>query len=128
MSMNQDSKSKRQQCIANKVDGTRCTAWAILNGYCVGHQPNSAECRAKGGRNRSTKARADKKLPVRIRQIVILLEKALLEVYQGQLSARQASAMASLGGAICKAYEQGVLEERLELLERKIGDGGNAAK
>jgi hypothetical protein len=121
MSMNKEAQSKRQQCIFIKPDGERCTSFAVLNGYCIGHQPNSAEYRAKGGKNRSTKARLDKKLPVRIRQIVILLEKALVEVYQGRLSARQASAMASLGGAICKAYEQGVLEERLEILEKRVG-------
>jgi hypothetical protein len=109
------------RCTAIKKDGTRCTARAVFNGLCVGHLPNAKENQAKGGKASSTKARADKKLPVRIRQIVILLEKALVEVYQGRLSARQASAMASLGGAICKAYEQGVLEERLELLEKKVG-------
>jgi hypothetical protein len=110
------------RCTAIKKDGTRCTARAVYDGLCVGHLPNAKENQAKGGKASSTKARADKKLPVRIRQIVILLEKALVEVYQGRLAAKQASAMASLGNAIVKAYESGILEERLTNLEKKFGE------
>jgi len=125
MSMNQESKSNRQQCTATKADGTRCTAFAVLNGLCVGHQPNSAEYRAKGGKNRATKARMDKKLPLQIRHIVVLLEKAMVEVYQGQLQIGRGQAMASLGNAIVKAYESGILEERLTILEKKIGESND---
>jgi hypothetical protein len=121
MSMNQETTSKRQQCTFIKVDGSRCTAWAALNGLCIGHQPNSAEYRAKGGKNRATKARMDKKLPLQIRHIVVLLEKAMVEVYQGQLPIGRGQAMASLGNAIVKAYESGIMEERLTALEKKIG-------
>jgi hypothetical protein len=42
---------------------------------------------------------------------------ALDEVHAGDLDPRQASAMASLAGAITKAYGVGVLEERLTALE-----------
>jgi len=127
MSGKQEITRERQRCTATRADGTRCTAYAALNGYCIGHQPNSAEYRAKGGRNSSTKARADKKLPVRIRTIVVLLERALVEVYAGRLSCKQGHAMASLGSSIVKAYESGILEERLIALEKRIGDN-NAPK
>jgi hypothetical protein len=52
---------------------------------------------------------------------VILLERAMVEVYQGGLQTGRAQAMASLGNAIVKAYESGILEERLAILEKKIG-------
>ncbi len=47
------------------------------------------------------------------------------EVYDGSLEPRQASAMASLAGAIGRIYEVASLEERLEALERS-GDYGHA--
>lgn len=128
MSMNTEKTSNRQLCQATRTDGSPCKAWAALNGLCVGHQPGAGEARRQGGLNRSTKARADKKLPLRIRTIVILLEKALWEVHEKQISTQQGSAMASLGGAIVKAYESGILEERLTILERKIGGTGDGAK
>ena len=127
MSIETETQSKRLQCVAVKADGTRCTAPAVFNGFCVGHMAGSNENRAKGGKNRATKARMDKKLPLRIRHIVILLEKALIEVHERQISTQQGSAMASLGGAIVKAYESGILEERLTALEKKIG-ADNATK
>jgi hypothetical protein len=48
---------------------------------------------------------------------------ALNEVHAGELDPRQASAMASLAGAITKAYGVGVLEERLTALEAQQGTG-----
>jgi hypothetical protein len=119
--------SKRLQCAFIKANGERCKAWVALNGLCPFHQPGADENRRKGGLNRSTKARADKKLPLRIKTIVVLLEKALVEVYAGRLSCKQGHAMASLGSSIVKAYESGILEERLIALEKRIGDN-NAPK
>jgi len=49
---------------------------------------------------------------------------ALDEVHAGELDPRQASAMASLAGAITKAYGVGVLEERLTALETAQGGRG----
>jgi hypothetical protein len=42
---------------------------------------------------------------------------ALDEVHAGTLDPKQASAMASLAGAITRAYGVGVLEERVRALE-----------
>jgi predicted P-loop ATPase len=42
---------------------------------------------------------------------------ALDEVHAGTLDPRQAGAMASLAGAITRAYSVGVLEDRLAALE-----------
>ncbi len=42
---------------------------------------------------------------------------ALDEVHSGTLDPRQASAMASVAGAITRAYGVGVLEERVQALE-----------
>jgi hypothetical protein len=44
---------------------------------------------------------------------------ALDEVHAGTLDPKQASAMASLAGAITRAYGVGVLEERVQALEEQ---------
>lgn len=111
---------QRLKCTATRKDGKPCSAWAVLNGLCIGHQPNSNEARRKGGRNSSKKARSDKLLPLRLRPVLDLLEQAIEEVHKGKLEARQAAAMASLGNAITKVYEAGILEERLSVLEDRI--------
>lgn len=111
----------RLRCKASRKDGQSCHAWAQESGLCVFHSPESAEARRKGGLNSSKKARADKLLPLRLRPILTLLEKAISEVHDGKLEPRQAQAMASLGGAIVKVLEAGYFEERLVELESRIG-------
>ncbi len=44
---------------------------------------------------------------------------ALAEVHEGQLDARQATAMASLANAIGRLYEVAELEQRLAVLEER---------
>ncbi len=51
---------------------------------------------------------------------------ALDEVHAGTLDPRQASAMASLAGAIVRAYSVGVLEDRVAALEGTAGGGTTA--
>jgi hypothetical protein len=122
MSDTLESTRKRLQCSFIKPNGERCKAWAALDGLCPFHQPGADENRRKGGHCRSNRVRASKKLPLELKKITTLLQKALIECYRGQLSAKQASAMASLGGAIVKAYESGILEDRLANLEKRIGE------
>jgi len=115
--------SVRQRCHATRKDGQPCRAWAVRDGLCVGHSPGAVEARRRGGLNSSKKARADKLLPLRLRPVLELLETALEEVHIGKLSSRQGAAMASIGNAIVRLYEAGVLEERLTILEGAIGRG-----
>ena len=113
--------NERQRCAAIRKDGLPCQGYATRNGLCVGHQPDSNEARRKGGKNSAKKVRADKLLPLRLRPILEALEKAMAEVHEGKLDHRQGAAMASIANAITKVYESGVLEERLSILENKIG-------
>jgi hypothetical protein len=120
--------TERLRCKAIKKDGQLCRAWAQGSGLCVFHSPESKEARRKGGFNSSKKARADKLLPLRLRPILTLLEQAITEVHEGKIDSKQATAMASLGGAIVRVYESGVLEERLTDLENKASGGTNEHK
>jgi hypothetical protein len=88
---------------------------------CYAHDPARAverdEARRKGGANSATRARLDRLVPATLRPMIGSLLDALDEVHAGTLDPRQASAMASLAGAITKAYGVGVLEERVQALE-----------
>ena len=117
--------SERQRCKATRKDGQPCKGWAQADGLCIGHSPRYKDARRKGGYHSSKKHRADKLLPIRLRPILVLIERALLETYQGKLPERRATAMSTLANAIVKLYEAGVLEDRLQVLEDRILKGGS---
>ena len=110
-------------CIATKKDGTPCRAPARVGDFCVGHAPGSIEARRTGGAHSSKKHRLDAMLPLRLRPVLALLEKALDEVHEGSLKPSEATAIAALAGAIVKTIEAGVFEERLIELESRFGVG-----
>ncbi len=115
--------TERQRCRAIRKDGQPCTAWAIKDGLCVGHQPNSNTGRAKGGIHSSKKHRLDAMLPLRLRPVLDLLETALVQVYKGNLKPSQGQALAALASAVVRTIEAGVFEQRLLELEERFGTG-----
>lgn len=118
-----ETTTERQRCRAIRKDGQPCQAWAVKDGLCVGHQPNSNEGRAKGGTHSSKKHRLDAMLPLRLRPVLDLLESSLVQVYKGQLKPSQAQAIASLASATVRVIEAGVFEQRLLELEERFGTG-----
>jgi len=93
--------------------------------FCYAHDDTRAterdQARRKGGANSATRARLDRLVPATLRPMIGSLLDALDEVHAGTLDPKQASAMASLAGAITRAYGVGVLEERLTALEEAQG-------
>jgi hypothetical protein len=115
-------RSGPKRCAGQRKDGTPCGAAVMGAGtLCYAHDPARAterdQARRKGGTNSATRARLDRLVPATLRPMIGSLLDALDEVHAGTLDPRQASAMASLAGAITKAYGVGVLEERLTALE-----------
>jgi hypothetical protein len=53
-----------------------------------------------------------------------LLTQAFVDVYNGSLPPQQASAMASLAGALVRVLTAGEIEERLRSLEDQAVQGG----
>jgi len=109
-------------CKATRRDGSRCMGPPNgSNGYCWIHDPanqaKAAAARSAGGRARSTSRRTEKLMPARLRPVLDTLLAALEKVENERLTPQQASAMASLAGAIIKVYTSGTLEERLQALE-----------
>ena len=122
------SERQRPICTAARKDGQPCKAMAVVNGLCVGHQPGAQEARRKGGRNSAKVIRMRGLIPPRLVPVYDKLEKALTEVYGGQLEPKQATAMAALARAMVAVLTSGELEERVRTLEAKddrILQGGN---
>jgi hypothetical protein len=112
-----------QRCPAIRKGGERCSGYAAVGGYCIGHSPDAAEARRKGGYASSRARRAQKLMLARLRPISDLIEHAIQEVHDGGLPASSASAMGSLATALLKLYQAGELEERLRNLEAKVSHG-----
>lgn len=115
-------RSNPKQCRGVRKDGQCCTAKVMGPGdYCYAHDASRTaerdQARRKGGTGRATRARLDRLVPATLRPMIGSLLDALDEVHAGTLDPRQASAMASLAGAITKAYGVGILEERVQALE-----------
>ncbi len=126
--MAEAGQSTPKRCAAQRKDGTPCTATVMGTGtLCYAHDPARAverdQARRKGGANSNNRTRLDRLVPASLRPMLGSLFDALNEVHAGELDPRQASAMASLAGAITKAYGVGVLEERLTALEQAQGAG-----
>lgn len=119
MSAEKEKIRDRQRCSKTKKDGMPCTAFAVRDGLCVGHLPESREARRKGGLGSSKQARLGRLVPARLQPIFHLLEKAMAEVHDGTLDPKQAQAMASLAGAMVRVLTAGEMEARLRSLEER---------
>lgn len=118
-------------CQGMRADGSPCRARALPGrSYCWAHDPALREKRraanSQGGRNKRTTARITKLMPESLKPTLGALFAALDEVHAGTLDAKQATAMASLAGAIGRLYEVAILEERLDALEGNGHDSGQA--
>jgi hypothetical protein len=124
-------RSDPKRCTGTRRDGTPCAAAVMGPGtLCYAHDPTRAterdQARRKGGTNSASAARLDRLLPATLRPMIGSLLDALEEVHAGTLDPRQASAMASLAGAIVRAYSVGVLEDRVAALEGTAGGSTTA--
>jgi hypothetical protein len=120
-----------QTCAATRKDGQPCTVRVLGTGrFCWAHDPAQADhraaVRAKGGRNRAHAARVERLVPGTLRPVLALLLEALDETRRGELDAKTAGALAALAGAICRVYQAGTLEERLQVLEQAYREGRRA--
>jgi len=110
-------------CRATRRDNRPCTARALESGYCFAHDPALAAKRraaySAGGKGKSNAARAHKRLPADLRDVLCTLLAALDEVHAGTLDPRRAAAMSSLAAAINRIYADSELERRIAALEAK---------
>jgi hypothetical protein len=103
-------------------DGQPCSGKPTVSGWCVAHDPQANDWRARGGTARSNAHRAAKLLPSRLRPIVEELELAFREVHKGMLEARTGQAMAAIASALVRVYLAGEQEQRLRDIEASIAE------
>ena len=89
-----DSKSP---CKSTKRDGSPCQGRGLeqFDGYCIAHAPPhlTRAWRAKGGKNSSTAARQDKRIPEHQKELITELTKGFHQVHAGTLAASDYTAM-----------------------------------
>jgi hypothetical protein len=112
-----------EHCGAIRNDGSPCNARPLEDGLCLSHSPahalRLAEARRKGGVNRSRSARLRRLAPPALVDVYERLERALVEVHEGELDPRQATAMATLASAMVRVLTAGELEQRVRDLEAR---------
>ncbi len=113
------------QCSGTRRSGEPCNAAALPGrSLCWAHDPElrgkAAEARKAGGRNSSAAARAARRVPKDMADLVERLLLAVDEVHRGDLDTKRATAMAALGRAIVTVYEAGELQQRLTELEARV--------
>ena len=77
-------------CKSFKLDGSPCQGQGLkqFDGYCIAHGPADKvrAWRARGGKNSSTAARLDKRIPERLQGIIKDLAEGMNQVREGTLS------------------------------------------
>ena len=80
----------KSPCKGTKKDGSPCRGQGLdqFDGHCIAHAPAdlTREWRSRGGKNSSTAARNDKRIPERLKKAIELVEDSMNRVAEGALS------------------------------------------
>ena len=98
---------KDEPCPAVKRNGEVCGSDRVsVSGYCFAHDPESASWRAMGGRAKSKKARARKKLKeLGLDHMAESLEEMFDDLHAGNAAPADARAMAGIASTMMKLVE-----------------------
>lgn len=98
----------KSTCKGIKKDGTPCRANGLsqLDGYCLAHGPpeKTREWRSLGGKNSSTAARSDKRLPERYQNVIETLTQGIFDVRDGKLDPAVYTAMCRGAKVLAEYY------------------------
>ena len=109
-------------CQARRKDGAPCSVRALTGSvYCFAHDPAKVAerdaARRKGGAGKATRQRLAKIMPVRLLPVWDQLERALVDVLDGSLDPKQATAAAAVARALAAILTAGEMEQRIRQLE-----------
>jgi hypothetical protein len=106
------------QCQAITQGGQRCRGKARPSGFCFSHDPALAQARqegsARGGKNKTTEARAARLVPDTLRPVLFKVLQAMQDVSTGRMEPRVASALASLASVVVRIHEAERAEQPIE--------------
>ena len=105
-------------CKARRIDGEPCQGHGLPehDGYCIAHvSPDIAgEWRSRGGKASSNAARADKRIPERLRGTIDKLSQAMDDVIEGKLDPSTLSALARTARVLVQLYR--LADEEMDLI------------
>ena len=95
-------------CKSLKKDGTPCRGNGLdqLDGYCIAHAPadKAWEWRSRGGKASSAAARADKRIPERLRHAIERVSTGMDQVLEGKLEPAALSAISRAAKVLIELY------------------------
>ena len=108
-------------CKSVKKNGTPCQGNGLpqFDGYCIAHAPadKAREWRSRGGKATATAARADKRIPDRLRSVIEALGQGINEVREGNLDPAAFSAMCRGAKVLADLYR--LADEEMELIRNE---------
>lgn len=114
------SNPDKPRCAAMTKAGQRCRGWPDASGFCPAHREGAREIQVLGGKCRSRQYQLERRLPSRLKPVLEMLGKAMVETHEGTLNPSRAQAMASLASALIKLSEYAELEMRLSVIELNL--------
>ncbi len=95
-------------CKSLKKDGTPCRGNGLdqLDGYCIAHAPadKAWQWRSRGGKASSAAARADKRIPDRLRHAIDKVSTGIDQVLEGKLEPAALSAISRAAKVLIELY------------------------
>ena len=95
-------------CKSLKKDGTPCRGNGLdqLDGYCIAHAPadKAWQWRSRGGKASSAAARADKRIPERLRDAIDKVSTGMDQVLEGRLEPAALSAISRAAKVLIELY------------------------
>ncbi len=121
---------KAERCQAISKSGKPCSATVVADGMCAWHAPSWAERRrqwsAEGGRKRSNRERARKRLPGAVMtaaELQGLVGTVLRGVIGGEVEPAVGNCVANLSRSLLELRKGTELERRIDELEQRAGIG-----
>ena len=111
----------RKLCKALRKDGQPCQGLgqAKLDGYCIAHAPADKvwAWRSRGGKASSTAARADKRMPDRLRGTIEKLTKGMDDLIAGEIDPAALSALSRAARVLVSLYR--LSDEEMDLIRNE---------
>ena len=119
----------KMRCKSIKLDGSPCNGHGLpqFDGYCIGHAPAdiSRPWRVRGGKNSSTAARADKRLPERYQAVITAIAEGIEKVAAGTLAPAVYTAMCRGAATLTNLYQDA--DEEMERIHNEETQSAAAA-
>ncbi len=98
----------RTPCKGLRKDGNHCQGLgqSQFDGYCIAHAPadKTQEWRSRGGKASSSAARADKRIPDRLRRPIEMVTKGMEDLVEGKLKPAELSALCRAAKALADLH------------------------